>query len=262
MSKIILIFIFRFITSCNSIEQEKIEKKSNNDNVIKDSNSITIITLCKNFERLNNAIRDNKIDSDSALYEIQKQIPKIKSEYYKNGGKNWKEDTWVFPLQGYSTSAIGGKNGSGYITFGYNYFKGNKHGGHPAHDIFIQDYNQDSKDDRTKKFVNVVSFSGGIVLATENRWDSKSKLRGGKYIWIYDPYTNSLFYYAHNNNVLVESGQLISPGQIIATVGRSGLNAFKKRSPSHLHFSQLKFDHNLYPKPIDTYNKLLISKKQ
>ena len=248
--------------SCNSNAQEQIEKKTNDEIFTKATNPQIIITLCNKFERLNNAIRDNKIELRSALNEIQNQIPKIKSEYYKQGGKNWKEGTWVFPLQGYSTSAIGGSNGSGYIANGYNYFKGNKHGGHPAHDIFIQDNNQDCEDDRANKFVNVLSFSGGIVMATEKRWDTSSKLRGGKYIWIYDPYTNSLFYYAHNNNILVESGQIISPGQVIATVGRSGLNAFKKRSPTHLHFTQLKFDNNFYPKPIDTYKELLKAKRQ
>jgi murein DD-endopeptidase MepM/ murein hydrolase activator NlpD len=262
MNKDILFIIFLFIISCNSNAQEQTEKKPNNENVTKANNSIISITLCQKFETLNNAIRDNKIELGSALNEIQNLMPKIKSEYYKQGGKNWKEGTWVFPLQGYSTSAIGGSNGSGYIANGYNYFNGNKHGGHPAHDIFIRDNNQDCEDDRTNKFVNVLSFSGGIVLATEKRWDTSSKLRGGKYIWIYDPYTNSLFYYAHNNNVLVESGQIITPGQVIATVGRSGLNAFKKRSPTHLHFTQLKFDNKFYPKPIDTYKDLLKAKRQ
>jgi murein DD-endopeptidase MepM/ murein hydrolase activator NlpD len=50
--------------------------------------------------------------------------------------------------------------------------------------------------------------------------------------------------------------------QTIATVGRTGLNAFKKRSPTHLHFTQLRFNNNFYPKPIDTYKELLEAKRQ
>lgn len=262
MNKVIPFFLFQFLISCNSNKQEQAEKKANNQIVTKATDQKISINLCQKIEILNNAIRDNKIEFGSALKEIQNQIPKIKSEYYKQGGKDWKKDTWVFPLQGYSSSAIGGSNGNGYIASGYNFFDGNKHGGHPAHDIFIQDSNQDCKDDRTNKYISVLSFSGGIVLATEKNWDTSSQLRGGKYILIFDPHTNSLFYYAHNNQVLVESGQIITPGQIIATVGRSGLNAFKKRSPTHLHFTQLKFDNNLYPKPVDTYKELLDAKRQ
>jgi len=260
MNKVITFFAFLFFMSCNNNKQEQTEKKENNERATKATNPKISITLCQKFETLNNAIRDNKIGFGSALKEIQNQIPKIKSEYYKEGGKDWKEDTWIFPLKGYNLSAIGGGNVNGYIASGYNYFDGNKHGGHPAHDIFIQDNNQDCKDDRTNKYVSVLSLSGGIVLAIENNWDTSSQLRGGKYVWIFDPYTNSLFYYAHNNKILVKSGQLITPGQTIATVGRSGLNAYKKRSPTHLHFTQLKFDYNLYPKPVDPYKILLAAK--
>lgn len=262
MNKVFLLPLFLLTLSCNNNEQKHQEEKVNNEIANKVTNPKISISLCQKFETLNNTIRDNKIEFNSALKEIQNQIPKIKVEYYKSGGKDWKENSWVFPIKGYSYSAIGGTNGNGYIASGYNFFDGNKHGGHPAHDIFIQDNNQDCKDDKTNKYVNVLSFSGGIVVATENFWDTSSQLRGGKYIWIFDPYSNSLFYYAHNNKVLVASGQIITPGQIIATVGRSGLNAFKKRSPTHLHFTQLKFDKNLYPKPFDTYKELLNAKRQ
>jgi|LauGreDrversion2_3_1035106.scaffolds.fasta_scaffold03355_2 murein DD-endopeptidase MepM/ murein hydrolase activator NlpD len=262
MNKVIPFFVFLFLISCNNNKQEQTEKKANNEIVTKATDPKTSISLCQKFETLNNEIRDNKIGLSSALKEIQNQIPEIKSDYYKQGGKDWKEDTWIFPLQDYSSSAIGGSNGNGYIASGYNYFDGNKHGGHPAHDIFIQDNNQDCKDDRTNNYVSVLSFSGGIVLATENNWVTSSQLRGGKYIWIFDPYSNSLFYYAHNNKILVASGQIITPGQTIATVGRTGLNAFKKRSPTHLHFTQLRFNNNFYPKPIDTYKELLEAKRQ
>ena len=218
--------------------------------------------MCHQFEILNNQIRDNSINYNLAHRKIQTLITQIRSEYYINNGKNWEVDTWIFPLEGYSNSAIGGIQGNGYIDSGYNYFDGNKHGGHPAQDIFIRDKNQDCKDDKTNKYVNVLSFSGGIVIATEKEWDTKSSLRGGKYIWIYDPYSNSFFYYAHNEKILVECGQFVIPGQKIAFVGRSGLNAYKKRSPTHLHFMQLKLNDTFSPTPVNTYLKLLNSLKK
>jgi murein DD-endopeptidase MepM/ murein hydrolase activator NlpD len=262
MNKIILYTFLFFIISCNKKEVKKTEGKETLEIVSKVNDSLQIVELCQKYQKLNNLIRDNKIRLNIALKEIQIQIPKIKQEYYKQGGKDWKENNFVFPLQGYKFSAIGGKNGSGYLPSKYDFFEGNKHLGHPAHDIFINDKNQDSKDDNTNKFVNVLSFSGGVVIATENNWDASSPLRGGKYIWIFDPYSNSLFYYAHNSKISVSCGQVVVPGQIIAKVGRSGLNAFKSRSPSHLHFTRLMFDTNFYPKPIDTYKELLKAKNK
>lgn len=261
MNKYFIFFSFILIIFCNENKQKDQNKKVINEKGTKTNDQQRIVSLCQQFEALTIAIRDNKIEFKAALKEIQKQIPKIKLEYYKLGGIDWKKDSWFFPIQGYNSFAIGGKNGNGYTEKGYTFFDGNKHGGHPAHDIFIHDNNQDSKDDKTNNYVNVLSFSGGIIVATEKNWDTSSQLRGGKYIWVFDPYTNSLFYYAHNNKVLVESGQIIKPGQHIARVGRSGLNAFKKRSPTHLHFSQFKLDNDFYPKPIDPYKDLLIAKR-
>jgi murein DD-endopeptidase MepM/ murein hydrolase activator NlpD len=59
---------------------------------------------------------------------------------------------------------------------------------------------------------------------------------------------------------MVNIGDIVKPRQVIATVGRTGLNAFKKRSPTHLHFMVLKLDTNFYPTPINSYNLLLKSK--
>jgi murein DD-endopeptidase MepM/ murein hydrolase activator NlpD len=261
MNNLILSTFLFFIISCNENEVKKTEVKETSLIISKVNDSSKLVELCQNYQRLSNLIRDNKIKSNLALKEIQIQIPKIKQEYYRQGGKDWKENTFVFPLQGYNFSAIGGKNGSGYLPNKYDFFDGNKHLGHPAHDIFINDKDQDSKDDNTNEYVNVLSFSGGVVIAIENNWDSSSQLRGGKYIWIFDPCSNSLFYYAHNSKIMVSCGQIILPGQTIAKVGRSGLNAFKKRSPSHLHFTKLKLDDNFYPRPIDTYKELLKAKK-
>lgn len=211
---------------------------------------------CVDFNSLNNKIRDGLITKDIALQEIQTLLPKLKTYFYKNGGQDFKKTSWVFPVEGSKSNAIGGTNGSGYIASGYDYFDGNKHGGHAAHDIFIIDKNQDCLDDSKKKSVNVLSMTGGIVIATETVWDTTSNLRGGKYIWIYDPSSNSFFYYAHNSNIIVRPSDIIKPGNTIATVGRTGLNAFKKRSPTHLHIMQLKLDDKNYPRPINCYKDL------
>lgn len=217
------------------------------------------VDTCVDFNALNDKIRDQLISKEDALGLVQKLLPKLKAYFYENGGQDFPKSNWVFPVQDFNSRAIGGTNGSGYIATGYDYFDGNKHGGHPAHDIFIFDKNQDCIDDITKKPVAVLSMTGGIVIASETVWDTASNLRGGKYIWVYDPLSNSLFYYAHNNEVLVKPCDILKPGDAIATVGRTGLNAFKKRSPTHLHIMQLELDKNNYPKPVNCYKDLIMN---
>jgi len=97
--------------------------------------------------------------------------------------------------------------------------------------------------------VNVLSMTGGVVVALEGEWQSTSSLRGGRYIWIYDPDEDGLVYYAHNATIKVAVGDVVKPGDGIATVGRSGLNAFKKRSPTHLHLTYLQIRDG-YPRPV------------
>ncbi len=158
-------------------------------------------------------------------------------------------------MQGYTSASIGGVNGSGYQPNGYDYFDGNKHGGHPAQDIFIVDKNQDNLDDYTKEPVNILSVSNGVVIACESEWEITSDLRGGKYIYIYDPAYEGIFYYAHNSEIFVKPGDVVKAGDMIAHCGRTGLNAYKKRSPTHLHLMFLQVEDG-YPKPKNIYNEL------
>jgi len=258
MNKMTLIFCFFTLFACgNSNQKSAIISAQTQHEIFINSDSVTIKTLAVRFDSVNTLVRDNKIDKVQALEKMQDILPKLQSAYNKLKPCESKNNRWIFPITGYSSKAIGGTHGEGYIPNGYDYFDGNKHGGHPAQDVFIYDKNQDCKDDRTGKFVNVRSVTGGIVVALEKDWDSASPLRGGQYIWIYEPCNNSLFYYSHNNEVFVSVGQIINAGDTIATVGRTGLNAFKQRSPTHLHFMKLAFDNEYYPKPVNTYQDLL-----
>jgi len=211
---------------------------------------------CTALNALNIKVRDGLIKKQDAPSLFKTLLLQTKAAYYKNGGKDYPKKDWVFPLQGYNAKATGGINGNGYSAAGYDFFDGNRHKGHPAYDIFIHDKNQDGTDDNTKKPVNVVSITGGMVIAIEKDWDTASSLRGGKYILVYDPATASLTYYAHNAKLHVGLCSLVKPGDLIAEVGRTGFNAFKKRSPTHLHVMQLALDTNNYPRPVAFYKEL------
>jgi murein DD-endopeptidase MepM/ murein hydrolase activator NlpD len=215
--------------------------------------------LCNEFNALNTRIRDSQIDKLQAEAQFDRLIDEIREAYYASGGKNRPVSDWIFPLQGYDHRAIGGVAGSGYEERGYNYFDGNRHGGHPSQDIFIRDRGQQGVDDLTGLPVNVLSVTGGVVVAVEAEWQQPNSLRGGKYVWVYDPAAAALLYYAHNSDVLVAPGALLNPGDVIARVGRTGRNAFKSRSPTHLHMTCLSVATGL-PAPRNIYRELVASK--
>jgi len=210
---------------------------------------------CVRLNALNTLIRDGKIGREPARAELKLLLAEIGKEYYGAGGVEYPKSAWVFPLAGYDVRAIEGGRRHGFIPKGYDYFTGNRHGGHPAFDIFIRDRGRKSLDDRTGTPVKVLSLTGGMVVALEREWEPESRLRGGKYLWVYDPTNELLVYYAHNGNLLVGLGDMVKPGDVLATVGRSGYNAAKRRSPTHLHLSVLRLRDG-WPLPLDAYADL------
>jgi murein DD-endopeptidase MepM/ murein hydrolase activator NlpD len=213
------------------------------------------LVVCRSFNDLNTRIRDGNIAKIAAQAELRRLLAEVRNEYFRSGGANYQSSEWVFPLSGHDVKAVGPGTRHGFNQRGYDYFSGNRHGGHPSYDIFIWDRNQDSRDDRSGKPVRVVSLTGGIVVALEKEWEQESRLRGGKYIWIYDPANDLLVYYAHNGEVSVELGTVVKPGDELGTVGRSGLNAAKKRSPTHLHLTVLRVKDGRV-EPLKVYREL------
>lgn len=171
----------------------------------------------------------------------------------------YSDKEWVFPVKGYGPAAIGGNNGSGYITAGFDFFDKNS-GGHPAHDIFINDGNQDCLDDATNKPVEILSMSGGIVIETRKNWTTDMMdIKGGNIVYVYDNFSNGFFYYAHLNEVYVNVGEMVKPGTVLGTMGRTGKNAFPSRSPTHLHIMYVRsVNGDMIPDNI--YNDLLNAK--
>ncbi|MBO0947107.1 M23 family metallopeptidase [Fibrella forsythiae] len=224
---------------------------------------------CQRFNTLYIQIREETILPDSARAAFSRIMLGLRERFRTN--VDFPTDTtseegrdrtamW-FPLKGYSTSAIGGTHGEGYRGTGFDLFDYNVRGSHPAQDIFIRDQNQDSVDDRNGKPVDVLSMSDGLVIAVETGWTPAQEYRGGNWIWVYDPVRNGLFYYAHNNVVNVAMGDWVRAGQKISEVGRTGLNAYKARSPTHLHLMYLQLQPTGLPLPQNTYAWLLTAKR-
>jgi murein DD-endopeptidase MepM/ murein hydrolase activator NlpD len=200
-------------------------------------------------------IRDRLISKEEAQTKL-KELEVLLKDFYLKSWNRKSDDLLCFPLKGYTPNAIGGKGGSGYKTQDYDFFDGNAHKGHPGHDIFIRDKNQDGLDDITGRPVEVISTSSGIVVSINSNWEPSSSIRGGNYIWIYEPTKSQYFYYAHLREIFVRVGQIVSKGDRLGTVGRTGANAYLKKSPTHLHFTVHRSNEG-YPKPINPYMELI-----
>lgn len=215
-----------------------------------------LITLGQAFQQLNTQIREQTLSPDSSQMRFQGILRELRDVTDPYRQKMCNDSLrFVFPLRDYNESHIGG-HGSGFRPRGFNLFDHGVQGSHPAHDIFIYDRNQDCIDDQTDQAVDVLAMRPGIVIATETSWTAESNYRGGNFVWIYDPCLDGLFYYAHHNRVVVEVGDEVVAGQKIAEVGRTGLNAVKKRSGTHLHLMYLQLTPDAVPVPVNTYDWL------
>ncbi|MBP7534020.1 MAG: hypothetical protein KA783_06210, partial [Chitinophagales bacterium] len=53
---------------------------------------------------------------------------------------------------------------------------------------------------------------------------------------------------------------IVKPGQAISTLGRTGSNARKERSQTHLHFCYYQYNEHGILKPVKFYNRLVAAK--
>ncbi len=219
-------------------------------------------TLCPaadvdEWDKIEKQIRDGLIDKTNA----KKQIIALHYRLAKTYAGIEKDEELFFPVKGHGPDSNGGVRGSGFKPKEYDFYDGNRHGGHPAHDIFVKDENQDTLDDETGNPVEIVAYASGIVVAVNTTWEYPSDIRSGRYIWIFTPALDQYCYYVHLGSVLVKPGDIVKAGQTIGIIGRTGKNAYPKRSPTHLHFSCLIFDKGNM-KPYNTYKNLFTSQVQ
>lgn len=215
-----------------------------------------IAEYCAAFHQVQMDIRDNVITPDSARLAFAAAMRNIRAEFRRDTCRAIDSAYFVYPVKCYTPQESVGAKGRGYRPDGFDLFDMNARGSHPAHDLFVRDKDQDVLDDRTWKPIDVLAFTSGVVVATETSWKYDSEFRGGNWIWIYDPCLDGLFYYAHNNIVEVQPGQWVNAGDKISEMGRTGYNAYQKRSPTHLHLMYLQLDAEGLPMPYNTYEWL------
>jgi hypothetical protein len=209
---------------------------------------VDIIDGWQQFER---RVREDQVSVEDGLKEIEQWWGALQQAY----PAEWYDGRIFFPLRGYGPKHVGGKRGEGYRPSRYEFVGPKRRIGHPAQDIFVYDGNQDSLDDRTGSPVAVLALADGVVVSTFSDWtptpqEPGNGKRGGNYIWIYHPSLNLFSYYAHLQDIKVTLGERVAGGQVIATLGRTGTNAFAERSPTHLHFMLMRASDMT---PVDPY---------
>lgn len=199
--------------------------------------------VCEEWNTLWSGIRDFAVDPVAAQQEFSALHRRLKTTYSQPGIGGTAR---VYPVVGYDSRW--GEKGRSFKPKGYTFFNGNPKGIHPSLDLFIKDKNQDSIDDRSGRPVPIVAYSGGVVVGVNTVWEYPDTRRGGQYLWIYDPLTDHYVYYAHLSRIDVQLGQIVTAGDQLGILGRTGKNAYKKRSPTHLHLMVLAYrDGELVP---------------
>ena len=197
--------------------------------------SLASAGVCDDWNALYQRIRDYRIKPDVAKKEFARLHRRLQADFPAAGARGR-----VFPVVGYD--AASGEKGRNWHGKSYRFFTGNPNGTHAAHDLFIHDVDQHSIDDDSGAPVAVVAFSAGVVVGVNTGWAATSQVRGGNYVWVFDPLTSRYNYYAHLQRVDVRLGQTVKAGEPLGLLGRTGKNAIMPRSPTHLHFMVLAFD--------------------
>lgn len=201
-----------------------------------------------------------QIDKEEAEALLKEYQPKVRRYFMKAGGVNVLRQDWVYPLDKFS-SVTYRDDGKDYRQGGYDYFQGTNSKGHPAHDIMILDADKNSLDDSTGNPVDVVSMSSGVVVSVDTSWYPGSKLRGGRYVKIFDVTNNGLFYYSHLSVVSVSPGTVVNAGDKIGEVGRTGRKTILPEGKTHLHVAFLKFKDG-YPVPEEIIQDIFRAEKK
>jgi hypothetical protein len=212
---------------------------------------ILIVTDClpqSIFERWHNTdvlIRDRKIPREAAIDSVRNFTRFALEEIRHLELETTKREDWAFPMKNFTVIKYR-ENGNDYRDEKFDYFQGGESKGHPAHDIFILDDDNNSIEDSTGEKVYAVAMVTGIILSTYGDWKIGDFLRSGNYVKLFDPESVAIFYYSHLDTVFVTPGSIVKKGDPIGYVGRTGRKAIKGRTHIHIAYYRIM---DGYPRP-------------
>jgi hypothetical protein len=92
----------------------------------------------------------------------------------------------------------------------------------------------------------VFTVSRGIAVLAERDWTaddpfSTTSRKGGNTVIVFDPDHDRFYRYCHLSTTQVSAGSAIAAGEVIGTVGHTGLNASQPGHGRHLHFESNEY---------------------
>ncbi len=195
------------------------------------------------WEKTEHYLRDGSIEPKAARAIFKKLWPQVRVDEVPSPRQGrWQ---WVFPVAGGTKKSF---KSNSYRAAGYRFYDGHKRKGHPGVNIYIHDKERDGLDDKTKKKVAVLSAMDGLVVSTQPYWKPGDINKEGVYVCVLDQEDGRLFIYSRLAKLKVGLGQVVSKGQVIGWVGRTGEDVHEKRVSTHLFFEVHDYaDANFYP---------------
>ncbi len=201
--------------------------------------------LYSRWNKTDSLIMINKIDKKSAIDSMKLYVPLAVADFKSLNAAMTDRKKWVFPMKGWTKIAYRA-DGDDYKDELFDYFQGGESMNHPAHDIFILDNDSNGVEDATGQKVQATAMATGIVFNEYTGFKEGDFIRAGNYVKIFDPKSEAMFYYCHLDSVFVQVGELVTAGEPIGYVGRTGRKAVKGKT--HIHIAYYKII-NGYPKP-------------
>ena len=87
----------------------------------------------------------------------------------------------------------------------------------------------------------VYAVARGMVILADRDWSadnlfSTTSRKGGNAVIVFDPDHDRFYRYCHLSTVQVFAGKIVTPGEILGSVGHTGLGASQPGHGGHLHF--------------------------
>lgn len=196
---------------------------------------------CNQWQEIEQAVMDGKIDRKEAQRRFKEQWPQVSIDDIRSEKeRKWQ---WVFPVPG---SGEDDWSSQSYSPGKYKFYDSPNFQGHPGVNIYIRDANRDGLEDRTQKPAAVVSCTDGVVVSARKFWAETDPNPLGVYVVVLSQEEKRFFYYCNLSKLKVGLGQLVSKGEILGWVGRTGSDTAKKHLGTHLRFHVHSFDDGLF----------------
>ncbi len=199
------------------------------------------LQACLDWEKTEQALMDGSLSDKDARQKFNELWPLVAIDDLPSPKEGlWQ---WVFPLPGYRESDYSTQS---YVVKDFRYMDGPKYKGLPGFRIYARDLKRSGLDDRNHKAIPVVSATEGVVVSARKFWKEGDPNPLGVYVCVLSQDEKHFFYYMYMSKLRVSTGQLVSKGEVLGWLGRTGLEVGEKRLGTQLRFQVHSYDDGIF----------------